>query len=373
MKNIGELQREALAVSKKMNPMLKKINALKPDVRYTLMKQNLNMLLAYGRSFRQLVQLFGYENEINLASQITELSQKILAHQEEAEKRKKELFEMLQSMIFITDKLNLEKNFSQKRCTVCETKVYYNPLSVCYEQNEKKYGTKSHLAECLSKKEYICPNCGASDRDRLIIDFLKKLKLEEYHQESMLQITPAKVIEHWIYKNCPSLCYESCDLYMDDVTFQADVQNMNQIADENYDYIICSHVLEHVQDDKKAMHELYRILKQDGFCLFLVPIALDIQHTEEEWGLSEAENWRKFGQGDHCRLYEKQDLVKRLQIAGFFVHQLGKEYFGEDVFFNGGYTTTSVLYVLTKEQGNLDEIIRRKLEKRKNLQNHSHW
>lgn len=44
------------------------------------------------------------------------------------------------------------------------------------------------------------------------------------------------------------------------------------------------------------MRELQRILKKDGFGLLLVPIALDMKEIDEEWGLSEAENWRRFGQ-----------------------------------------------------------------------------
>lgn len=151
---------------------------------------------------------------------------------------------------------------------------------------------------------------------------------------------------------------------MENVTFTSDIQNMKDIADESYDYIICSHVLEHVQDDRKAMRELFRILKQNGFCLFLVPIALDMKEIDEEWGLSEEENWRRFGQNDHCRRYAKQGLLERLQAEGFTVHALDKDFFGNALFYENGFTDTSVLYVLTKEQGDIQRLIQKKIKSR---------
>lgn len=94
---------------------------------------------------------------------------------------------------------------------------------------------------------------------------------------------------------------------MNGVTFNADIQNMNMIQDNYYDLFICSHVLEHVKDDGKAMKELWRILKKDGIGIILVPLSLDYDKTDEEWGLSEVENWRRFDQDDHYRRYAKKD------------------------------------------------------------------
>lgn len=246
-----------------------------------------------------------------------------------------------------------------RKCACCGNEVIFKPLSKYYEDKEKEYGfVRQSCLETLNKDEYTCPNCLASDRDRLMVSFLKKLELEEaVGRERMLQIAPSKAIESWIYGNCPGLLYDSTDLYMENVSFQADIQDMHQIKEESYDYFICSHVLEHVEDDQKAMRELYRILKEDGMGLFLVPLDLNVKSTDEEFGLSEAENWRRFGQGDHCRRYAKNDLLERLKEAGFYVHQMGKEYFGEAVFAQNGLTDTSVLYVLTKTDDSIDTLI----------------
>jgi len=36
------------------------------------------------------------------------------------------------------------------------------------------------------------------------------------------------------------------------------------LPDSQFDFIICSHVIEHIDDDKIAIKELYRILKKQG-------------------------------------------------------------------------------------------------------------
>lgn len=183
-----------------------------------------------------------------------------------------------------------------KRCVCCGQEVIYQPLSNYYNEMEKKFhaSTENRKPETINCKEYSCPVCGASDRDRMILSFLKKENLcKAAEGTKVLQIAPAVSIHHWILQYCPQVIYETTDLYMENVTFHSDLQNMNMVLDETYDVIICSHVLEHIQDDKKALSEMKRILKSDGKLIFLVPIDLNREDIEEEWGLSEAENWRR--------------------------------------------------------------------------------
>ena len=97
------------------------------------------------------------------------------------------------------------------------------------------------------------------------------------------------------------------------------------------------------------MKELYRVLKKNGYCAFLVPIALNINAIDEEWGLSPAENWRRFGQDDHCRRYNRDGLIHRLESVGFHVNICDINYFGKNIYTQCGLTSQSILYVLTKE------------------------
>ena len=43
----------------------------------------------------------------------------------------------------------------------------------------------------------------------------------------------------------------------------------------------CSHILEHVENDRKAMRELYRILKSNGVGIIMAPILLTLKEVYE--------------------------------------------------------------------------------------------
>ena len=248
--------------------------------------------------------------------------------------------------------VEIEKEYQSKikTCTCCGNRGMYLPLPQYYRDMAKKYGSvRPFKDETCNTEEYLCPKCHCSDRDRLIVTFFKKAGLEQAKEgDRVLQIAPAPIIDQWIKIYCPQLQYDTTDLYMEGVTFKSDIQDMQEVADETYDLIICSHVLEHVKDDRKALAEMKRILKPAGKLVFLVPIDLNMAGIDEEWGLSEAENWRRFAQGDHCRRYGKAGLLERLKEQ-FYVHSLDKDYFGEEIFRECGLTDTSTLYVLTKD------------------------
>lgn len=135
---------------------------------------------------------------------------------------------------------------------------------------------------------------------------------------------------------------------MPKVDFHVDLQNL-PFKNDTYDFFICSHVLEHVADDRKAIGELYRITKPGGSGLLMAPICMDIDQTIEDPLIeSESERWRLFGQNDHVRLYSHNDYVARIEEAGFSLRQMTRDDFGEDVFRRLGLQSTSILYVVSK-------------------------
>ncbi len=97
------------------------------------------------------------------------------------------------------------------------------------------------------------------------------------------------------------------------------------ILSETFDAIICMHVLEHIQEDRKAIQELYRILKHGGWAGISVPIRLDQKTYEDPTITLPQDRERAFGETVHVRYYG-YDLVDRLEEAGFRVKMYpGKE------------------------------------------------
>ena len=91
------------------------------------------------------------------------------------------------------------------------------------------------------------------------------------------------------------------------------------MEDNLYDTILCNHVLEHVDDDLKAMSEMCRILKPGGLAIMQVPLDPDYELTDEDITITDpVEREKRFRQYDHVRLYG-QDYPARLKAAGFTV------------------------------------------------------
>lgn len=120
--------------------------------------------------------------------------------------------------------------------------------------------------------------------------------------------------------------YITADLRAKGVDMQLDITNIH-LPDESFDVIYCSHVLEHVPDDRRAMRELCRVLKRDGWALLLVPMRSSLAVTDEDPTVtSPAERQRRFGNADHVRQYGF-DYVDRLKESGFDVATHGPEIF----------------------------------------------
>ena len=89
----------------------------------------------------------------------------------------------------------------------------------------------------------------------------------------VLHFAPERIFEEWLASQS-NLYYVSTDLERERATVKADITDLPFPAD-SFDVILCSHVLEHVVDDRKAMRELHRVLRPGGWALVLVPIDFD--------------------------------------------------------------------------------------------------
>jgi SAM-dependent methyltransferase len=235
-------------------------------------------------------------------------------------------------------------------CPVCGKRVCrFIPLSKFYTKNQKRHGYLYSLddAETLNQKAYSCPHCDAKDRDRLFALFILR-RVSRSDGMQILEIAPSKALSEMIRKH-GKISLRTADLMMRGVDDHVDITDMRPYPNEAFDAFICSHVLEHVPDDHKALSELFRILKPNGWGIVMVPVILAADEIDEDPHLEDiGERWRRFGQYDHIRSYSKKGLVERIEAAGFIVKQYGKEYFGKDVFARHGISGKSVLYVAEK-------------------------
>lgn len=242
-----------------------------------------------------------------------------------------------------------------KFCPVCNNSVSgFLPLPDYYRQQTELYGYKYFgMGETINISQYSCPVCGASDRERLCALWMRSASGKSLIKSGfrMLHFAPEKALSEFVKSNL-TVEYRSCDLSGVAVDDQIDMVDM-AYQDSSFDFFICSHVLEHVSDDRTALRELYRVTSPDALGILLAPIMPFFTETiEENVELPSEERWRLFGQGDHRRLYAKHDFVDRIQSAGFFVQQLDISFFGKELFDACGISETSTLYVVSKHQIN---------------------
>ncbi len=243
---------------------------------------------------------------------------------------------------------------SRYSCPVCGQKVErFLPLDAFYTENRKRYGNPYPLedAETLNLLQYLCPKCGCSDRDRLYAIYLTKEFANDQAGKTidLLDIAPSAPLQRFLRK-FPQIRYRSADKYMQGVDLVLDIMDMGEISGGAFDFFICSHVLEHVADDRKALAELFRILRPGGSGILMVPLILSVSQIDEDPAVTdEGERWRRFGQYDHVRLYSKQGFLDRVAAAGFMVNQYGVGFFGAEVFDQHGISSQSILYIVGKE------------------------
>lgn len=121
------------------------------------------------------------------------------------------------------------------------------------------------------RKNAKCPKCGAMERHRLIWLFLKNDTNMFFDKMKVLHFAPESCFFNRFSK-LTNLCYVPADCDpSSSLVRKIDITNIP--SDDNfYDSIICCHVLEHVPDDRRAMSEMFRVLKQGGWAIMQVPI-----------------------------------------------------------------------------------------------------
>lgn len=123
------------------------------------------------------------------------------------------------------------------------------------------------------------------------------------------------------FRNLTHLDYTTTDLNSPLADVKADICNL-PFKDNEFDVILCNHVLEHIPDDIKAMQELYRVLKPNGWGIFQIPQDMNRATTFEDNSITDKKERAKiFGQYDHVRVYGR-DYFDKLRTIGFKVEEV---------------------------------------------------
>ena len=120
------------------------------------------------------------------------------------------------------------------------------------------------------------------------------------------------------FRNQKNIVYTTTDLFSPLADVKADICSL-PFENNQYDVILCNHVLEHIPDDTKAMQELFRVLKPGGMAILQIPQDLNREQTfADDTITDQKERAKLFGQYDHVRVYGR-DYFDKLRSIGFRV------------------------------------------------------
>ena len=190
----------------------------------------------------------------------------------------------------------------------------------------------------------ICPNCGALSRSRALGEYINKnfknrsLKILDFSPHRSLNDFFKSTFENYISSDFENQFY---------ALKSYDITKINE-ADQSFDLIICFHVLEHILEDKKAIKELNRVLKNDGHLLIQVPLKKGKTYQDNSI-ISKEGRLKAFGQEDHVRIYGEDSLPLILNESGFSAKPIDivKEYNSEEKKIYG-FAENEVIYLCRK-------------------------
>ncbi len=191
------------------------------------------------------------------------------------------------------------------------------PLCGCQRRKFLPYGY------VVQRENALCPRCLALERHRLLWLWLVResdIGRGAVALPRLLHIAPEVALMRKFKKMYASVPdrYVTADLESPLADMHFDIQHM-PLEDESFDVVICNHILEHVEDDRLALSEIFRVLHPGGWGVVLSPVDLSREHTFEDDSITDPdERTRIFGQYDHRRIYGR-DYAERLRVAGFEV------------------------------------------------------
>jgi SAM-dependent methyltransferase len=167
------------------------------------------------------------------------------------------------------------------------------------------------------RENALCPKCLSLERHRLTWLYLHEKVAFFEKPRKVLHIAPEQCFEER-FRNLANLEYITADLESPLADYKCNVQEL-PFAENEFDMVICNHVLEHVDDDTRAMSEILRVMKPGAEAIILVPVDFTREITYEDQNIQTAKERKEhFGQYDHQRVYGL-DFPKRLKNIGYLI------------------------------------------------------
>ncbi|MDH5833039.1 class I SAM-dependent methyltransferase [Luteimonas kalidii] len=161
-----------------------------------------------------------------------------------------------------------------------------------------------------------CPRCGAHDRERHLLLYMQTTGLlTDLGGMRILHFAPERRLARLIAARSP-VSYVQCDLYPTSPEVRkVDIAAM-PFSDESFDLVMANHVLEHVDDDAKAVQEISRVLAKGGWAILQTPYSPVLHKTWCDHGVvDDMARLHAYGQEDHVRLFGR-DIVERISSSG---------------------------------------------------------
>jgi len=167
------------------------------------------------------------------------------------------------------------------------------------------------------RENVLSPSTLSLERHRLLWLYLKHETSFFKDNIKVLHFAPEQAF-YKRFRNLKNLDYTTTDLNSPLADVKADICNL-PFKENEYDFILCNHVLEHIPNDTKAMQELFRVLKPGGTAILQIPQELDRAETFHDDTITDPKERAKiFGQYDHVRVYGR-DYFDKLRSVGFRV------------------------------------------------------
>lgn len=206
-------------------------------------------------------------------------------------------------------------------------------------------GFLPHKARALGDG-VVCPVCLCHPRHRMAWKFFHaRTPLFDRRAKRLVHFAPETALVSKL-RDVPGVEYLSVDRDSPHAMSRMDITSLRFEA-ASVDAIYCSHVLEHVQEDRQAMREMRRVLRPGGWAAIQVPLSGTVTH-EDSTITDPRDRDRVFGQRDHVRYYG-MDIVARLQAAGFEVTVIrGVDVASEDECRVFGFSPGEIVFLCQK-------------------------